>query len=111
MHGYQYRLVGGCAPPPFTEKLAIHRVRIRNGIVEIDLDPLPSGTPRGSEIRALKNLGASAQSAARWLCAKSQWRVGLPAQANLFGVMRKFSFKGRDAVELQRLAPGLASPQ
>ena len=28
-HGYQYRLADGCAPPPFTEKLATYRVRIR----------------------------------------------------------------------------------
>ena len=27
-HGYQYRLADGCAPPPFTEKLATYRVRI-----------------------------------------------------------------------------------
>ncbi len=27
-HGYQYRLVDGCAPPPFTEKLVTYRVRI-----------------------------------------------------------------------------------
>ena len=27
-HGYQYRLEDGCAPPPFTEKLATYRVRI-----------------------------------------------------------------------------------
>jgi nitrite reductase/ring-hydroxylating ferredoxin subunit len=44
-HGYQYRLDDGCAPPPFTEKLATHRVRIREGIVEVDPNPLPFGTP------------------------------------------------------------------
>ena len=27
-HGYQYRLEDGCAPPPFTEKLATYRVRV-----------------------------------------------------------------------------------
>ncbi len=31
-HGYEYRLEDGCAPPPFTEKLATYRVRLRDGI-------------------------------------------------------------------------------
>jgi nitrite reductase/ring-hydroxylating ferredoxin subunit/DMSO/TMAO reductase YedYZ heme-binding membrane subunit len=44
-HGFQYRLDDGCAPPPFTEKLATYRVRIRDGIVEVDPDALPAGTP------------------------------------------------------------------
>jgi nitrite reductase/ring-hydroxylating ferredoxin subunit len=43
-HGYQYRLADGCAPPPFTEKLATYRVRINRGMVEIDPRPLPPGT-------------------------------------------------------------------
>jgi nitrite reductase/ring-hydroxylating ferredoxin subunit/DMSO/TMAO reductase YedYZ heme-binding membrane subunit len=44
-HGYQYRLADGCAPPPFTEKLVTHRVRIADGLVEVDPTPLPPGTP------------------------------------------------------------------
>jgi DMSO/TMAO reductase YedYZ heme-binding membrane subunit/nitrite reductase/ring-hydroxylating ferredoxin subunit len=44
-HGFQYRLEDGCAPPPFTEKLATHRVRINRGAVEVDPCPLPPGTP------------------------------------------------------------------
>jgi nitrite reductase/ring-hydroxylating ferredoxin subunit/DMSO/TMAO reductase YedYZ heme-binding membrane subunit len=44
-HGYQYRLADGCAPPPFTEKLATYRVRIREGVIEVDPVPLPPGTP------------------------------------------------------------------
>ena len=44
-HGYEYRLEDGCAPPPFTEKLATYRVRLRDGIVEVDPHPLPPGTP------------------------------------------------------------------
>ena len=44
-HGYQYRLEDGCAPPPFTEKLATFRVRLRRGVVEVDPRPLPPGTP------------------------------------------------------------------
>ncbi len=44
-HGYQYQLKDGCAPPPFTEKLATYRVRVNNGMVEVDPRPLPPGTP------------------------------------------------------------------
>jgi nitrite reductase/ring-hydroxylating ferredoxin subunit/DMSO/TMAO reductase YedYZ heme-binding membrane subunit len=43
-HGYQYRLEDGHAPPPFTEKLATYRVRIKDGVVEVDPHPLPPGT-------------------------------------------------------------------
>lgn len=44
-HGYEYRLEDGCAPPPFTEKLATYRVRLNGGIVQVDPRPLPPGTP------------------------------------------------------------------
>lgn len=44
-HGHEYRLADGCAPPPFTEKLATYRVRINVGNVEVDPQPLPPGTP------------------------------------------------------------------
>jgi nitrite reductase/ring-hydroxylating ferredoxin subunit/DMSO/TMAO reductase YedYZ heme-binding membrane subunit len=44
-HGYEYRLADGCAPPPFTEKLATYPVRINNGIVEVNATALPPGTP------------------------------------------------------------------
>jgi hypothetical protein len=43
--GYQYRLVDGCAPPPFTERLSTYRVRIRDGIVEVQPEASPPGTP------------------------------------------------------------------
>jgi len=43
-HGYQYRPEDGCAPPPFTEKLATHPIRIEAGRVLIDPNPLPLGT-------------------------------------------------------------------
>jgi DMSO/TMAO reductase YedYZ heme-binding membrane subunit/nitrite reductase/ring-hydroxylating ferredoxin subunit len=46
-HGFQYRLEDGCAPPPFTEKLATHRVRINRGVVEVDPEPLAPGTAAG----------------------------------------------------------------
>ena len=43
-HGYEYRLEDGCAPPPFTEKLATYRVRLRDGMIEVDPSALPPGT-------------------------------------------------------------------
>jgi nitrite reductase/ring-hydroxylating ferredoxin subunit/DMSO/TMAO reductase YedYZ heme-binding membrane subunit len=43
-HGFQYRLEDGCAPAPFTEKLATYRVRLRAGMIEVDPRPLPPGT-------------------------------------------------------------------
>jgi nitrite reductase/ring-hydroxylating ferredoxin subunit len=43
-HGYEYRLEDGCAPPPFTEKLATYRVRLRDGVIEVDPQALPPGT-------------------------------------------------------------------
>jgi nitrite reductase/ring-hydroxylating ferredoxin subunit/DMSO/TMAO reductase YedYZ heme-binding membrane subunit len=44
-HGFQYKLEDGCAPAPFTEKLATYPVRLRDGIVEVYPDALPPGTP------------------------------------------------------------------
>jgi nitrite reductase/ring-hydroxylating ferredoxin subunit/DMSO/TMAO reductase YedYZ heme-binding membrane subunit len=44
-HGYQYRFEDGVPPPPFTEKLATYRVRVRNGNVEVEPTALPPGTP------------------------------------------------------------------
>jgi nitrite reductase/ring-hydroxylating ferredoxin subunit/DMSO/TMAO reductase YedYZ heme-binding membrane subunit len=44
-HGYQYRLQDGCAPAPFTEKLATFRVRVKDGVVQVHRTPLPPGTP------------------------------------------------------------------
>jgi nitrite reductase/ring-hydroxylating ferredoxin subunit/DMSO/TMAO reductase YedYZ heme-binding membrane subunit len=49
-HGYEYRLEDGCAPPPFTEKLATYRVRLREGIVEVEPKALPPGTPAAIRI-------------------------------------------------------------
>jgi nitrite reductase/ring-hydroxylating ferredoxin subunit/DMSO/TMAO reductase YedYZ heme-binding membrane subunit len=43
-HGYEYRLEDGCAPPPFTEKLATYRVRLREGVIEVDPHALSPGT-------------------------------------------------------------------
>jgi sulfoxide reductase heme-binding subunit YedZ len=49
-HGWQYRLSDGCAPPPFTEKLATYPVRIRDGLVEVHPHALPPGTPASIHI-------------------------------------------------------------
>jgi nitrite reductase/ring-hydroxylating ferredoxin subunit/DMSO/TMAO reductase YedYZ heme-binding membrane subunit len=54
-HGYQYRLADGCAPPPFTEKLATYRTRLRDGVVEVDPRPLAPGTP--ASIRCPRDAG------------------------------------------------------
>jgi nitrite reductase/ring-hydroxylating ferredoxin subunit/DMSO/TMAO reductase YedYZ heme-binding membrane subunit len=43
-HGFQYNLADGRSPPPFTEKVATHRVRLARGIVEIEAAPQPPGT-------------------------------------------------------------------
>jgi nitrite reductase/ring-hydroxylating ferredoxin subunit/DMSO/TMAO reductase YedYZ heme-binding membrane subunit len=49
-HGYQYQLKNGCAPPPFTEKLATHQVRLRDGVIEVNPHPLAAGTEAGIEL-------------------------------------------------------------
>jgi nitrite reductase/ring-hydroxylating ferredoxin subunit/DMSO/TMAO reductase YedYZ heme-binding membrane subunit len=49
-HGFQYRLEDGRAPPPFTEVLVTYRVRLREGIVEVDPRPLPPGTPAAIDV-------------------------------------------------------------
>jgi nitrite reductase/ring-hydroxylating ferredoxin subunit/DMSO/TMAO reductase YedYZ heme-binding membrane subunit len=43
-HGYQYRLEDGCAPPPYTEKLATFGLRIVGGRVWVD----PAGNSPGT---------------------------------------------------------------
>lgn len=43
-HGFQYRVVDGCSPAPFTEKVPTYRVRIVNSIVSVDPKANPPGT-------------------------------------------------------------------
>jgi nitrite reductase/ring-hydroxylating ferredoxin subunit/DMSO/TMAO reductase YedYZ heme-binding membrane subunit len=43
-HGFQYRLADGCAPAPFTEKLATYRLRLEGTQVLLDPHPNPPGT-------------------------------------------------------------------
>jgi nitrite reductase/ring-hydroxylating ferredoxin subunit/DMSO/TMAO reductase YedYZ heme-binding membrane subunit len=44
-HGFQYRPEDGCAPPPFTEKVATYPVRIENGEVFVCTEALTPGKP------------------------------------------------------------------
>ncbi|MFM9996869.1 MAG: Rieske 2Fe-2S domain-containing protein [Phycisphaerales bacterium] len=44
-HGWQYRPLDGCSPPPFTEKIATHHVRIVAGRVRVDPRARLPGTP------------------------------------------------------------------
>ena len=43
-HGFQFRPEDGCAPPPFTEKIATYRLRLEGNRVLIDPHPNPPGT-------------------------------------------------------------------
>jgi methionine sulfoxide reductase heme-binding subunit len=43
-HGYQYKPECGSSPEPFTEKVPTFRVRVTDGMIELDPDPLPAGT-------------------------------------------------------------------
>jgi len=44
-HGFQYRLEDGCAPPPFTEKIATYNLASLDGRVLLDPRANPRGTP------------------------------------------------------------------
>lgn len=48
-HGFQYRPEDGCAPPPFTEKIATYNLKCAGGLVL--LDPRPN--PRGAYVEPL----------------------------------------------------------
>jgi nitrite reductase/ring-hydroxylating ferredoxin subunit/DMSO/TMAO reductase YedYZ heme-binding membrane subunit len=43
-HGFQYRLEDGCAPSPYTERLATFRLRLEGGRVLLDPRANPPGT-------------------------------------------------------------------
>ncbi len=43
-HGFQYRLADGCAPAPYTEKLATFRLRLEGDTVLLNPTPNPPGT-------------------------------------------------------------------
>ena len=43
-HGWEYRLVDGRAPAPFTEKISTYPVRLVEGRIQVSAKPLPPGT-------------------------------------------------------------------
>lgn len=43
-HGYQYRPEDGCAPPPFTEKVATYPLRLIDDQVYVQAQAMPEGT-------------------------------------------------------------------
>jgi len=43
-HGFQFRPEDGCAPAPFTDKIATYRLKCEAGSVLVDPRPLPPGT-------------------------------------------------------------------
>lgn len=44
-HGFQYRVADGCAPPPYSEKIATYRTRLIDGVVFVHPEPAAPGTP------------------------------------------------------------------
>jgi nitrite reductase/ring-hydroxylating ferredoxin subunit/DMSO/TMAO reductase YedYZ heme-binding membrane subunit len=44
-HGHQFRPEDGCSPPPFTDKVATHRLKRVGRSVLVETEPLPPGTP------------------------------------------------------------------
>jgi nitrite reductase/ring-hydroxylating ferredoxin subunit/DMSO/TMAO reductase YedYZ heme-binding membrane subunit len=44
-HGWQYLPENGQSPPPFRERIATYRVRVKNRRVFLESRPLPPGTP------------------------------------------------------------------
>ena len=44
-HGWEYRPENGQSPPPFQERIATFRVRVKERRVLLDPRPLPPGTP------------------------------------------------------------------
>ncbi len=45
-HGFQYKLVDGCSPPPFEEKIKTYPIRVEEGTIWVDHRPYPLGSKR-----------------------------------------------------------------
>ncbi len=43
-HGFEYRLIDGCSPPPFTEQVPTYRVKLSENSLWVDRRPMPLGT-------------------------------------------------------------------
>lgn len=54
-HGFQYRLEDGRSPEPFTERISTYATRVVDGVVWVNPDPNPPGTPQ-----ALSPIGGTA---------------------------------------------------
>ena len=79
-HGYQYRLADGCAPPPFTEKLATYRVRVDQRRGRSRSAPAAARHPRIDHICARDDLSGTNAVCGAMLTAKSEG--GIMAEAN-----------------------------
>ncbi|RKY17011.1 MAG: (2Fe-2S)-binding protein [Planctomycetota bacterium] len=51
-HGYQYQPEDGRSPPPFTERIPTHELRVVDGRVHVRAEPLPPGTARDSALHS-----------------------------------------------------------
>lgn len=49
-HGFQYRMQDGRSPEPFTEKIATYATKIIDGIVYVNPQPNPPGTPQAPSL-------------------------------------------------------------
>ncbi len=49
-HGFQYRLEDGRSPPPYTEKIATYATRILDGVVYVNQEANPPGTPQAPSL-------------------------------------------------------------
>ena len=49
-HGFQYRLEDGQSPPPFTEKIATYATKVDDGVVYVQANGNPAGTPQKPSI-------------------------------------------------------------
>jgi len=61
-HGYQYLPHNGCAPPPFTEKIATYKLKLEGDSIYIHPDALPEGTAIEPLVVPAQSMQASADS-------------------------------------------------
>lgn len=94
-HGYQYRPEDGCAPHPFTEKIATYQLKLIEHKVYVNTAPLPEGT-----FIAPVNIPTAIKNYHR-----SLFFIGW-AENNrkLFSITRIFAFSGVIVIILMSLA-------
>jgi nitrite reductase/ring-hydroxylating ferredoxin subunit len=44
-HGYQYRPSDGRSPAPYSDRVCTYRLRVSEGRIQLDPNPLAAGTP------------------------------------------------------------------